>query len=73
MQAVKKGKVKEFVTNTHQKFRISIPKIGEEHTWEWYPLPQDVYQHKTYPVCKCGRRYVRIKGNKCPYCKNIHH
>lgn len=33
-------------------------------------LPPDVYRHKDYPVCVCGRKYVIIfpSQTQCPFC-----
>lgn len=38
--------------------------------WEWFKMPQGVYESRVYPKCKCGRRFVPIEESKeCFYCK----
>lgn len=50
---------------------ICVPLEGTEHGWHWYQLPKDIFEHKEYPICKCGRKYVPLKEDpsKCFYCQ----
>lgn len=43
----------------------------KEYDCRWYNLPKDIYSHKKYPLCKCGRKYVPIKhgDTKCFFCQ----
>lgn len=46
------------------KYLICLPRGDGEHLLQWYKLPDNVFEHKKYPVCKCGRKFVPINGNK---------
>jgi len=53
---------------------IAIPLRANhptEHTHcEIIKFNTDAYTHKKYPTCKCGIKYVPLKGAKqCPYCR----
>ncbi len=50
-------------------FEIFIP-LSDGVSTLTHILPRDIYQHKQYPVCKCGRKFVPInKGDKtCFFC-----
>ena len=30
----------------------------------WFKIPDDIYDHKEYPLCTCGKRYVRTSKNE---------
>lgn len=48
------------------------PRTGYcyESRLEWYRLPKDIFEHKVYPLCKCGRRFVPLskKDKDCFFC-----
>lgn len=52
-------------------FRMFIPNMkGKNYTPHYVPM--DCLEHKEYPTCKCGRKFVPIvRGDKeCLYCKH---
>lgn len=36
---------------------------------KWHQMPKTVYVNKEYPVCKCGRKFIK----ECYYCKYGNH
>lgn len=54
---------------------IDLPSAGNNGEEGIYriTLPKDIWEHKLYPTCKCGRKFVRMKHIKgcdtqCLYC-----
>lgn len=39
---------------------IALPDKTDDEHYEWHRLPDDIYKHKGYPVCKCGKVFVPI-------------
>lgn len=57
-------------TEGRSKFTLSIPQYGIVY------MPIDVYEHKKYPACACGNKYVKtrkdqVKCIKCLYGKSV--
>lgn len=59
------------------KLQIAIPDydfnlnslLDRDIGCRWYKMPDDVYEHKEYPICKCGRKYVPVDKHKaCYFC-----
>lgn len=54
-----------------REFAICFPTEEHEHKFEWYLMPSTVFDHKEYPTCKCGRKFVQLKENdtECFFCQ----
>lgn len=58
-------------------YRLNIPldfkenPFNEGYQTRMYNVPKTAIEHKEYPVCKCGRKFVPInKGDKiCFFCQ----
>lgn len=55
---IKPSEVRQY----EHKYILCIPQSwsDEELHLDWYKLPDDVYESKEYPICKCGQRFVPI-------------
>lgn len=52
---------------------ICFPAPGAHHltnTLCWFRINPTCFDHKKYPICKCGRKYVPINKNdkQCFFC-----
>lgn len=53
------------------KYRIYIKKDNNRNECTPFIMPRDVFTHKEYPTCSCGRKYVPIRGEdktRCFFC-----
>lgn len=55
----------DYNNNEFHKFILVIPELNDERRVYWNKMPDDVYEHKIYPICVyCKERYVPIKDYK---------
>ncbi len=53
---------------------IAIPIVasvkGDRFHTKWIPFDKRAYDHKDYPTCTCGRKYVQLKRDptRCIFC-----
>lgn len=47
--------------DSHSPFWIAMPREDDIELYDWHRLPNDIYQNKGYPICKCGKVFVPIQ------------
>lgn len=55
---------------THLAIPLNVEgKATDVKHCEWIPFDRSCFNHKEYPTCECGLKYVPIEDRgMCPYC-----
>lgn len=71
--------VTPYERNLDSNMTICVPRLDSIDGFYWFKLPKDIFTHKIYPTCQCGKKFVpmnHIEGaaKRCLYCvlKGIH-